>query len=443
MELESQLEWSQNESPQSDVMKSDHRVLLTQFAEVNPAAAFAHLPPDAQVSFIPMSDASETGEWIGHQTRKLSQVRQGYTPFQEGDLLFAKITPCMENGKGCHARNLTNGVGFGSTEFHVLRARPRIDPRFIYHWLQSEALRRKAETLMTGSAGQRRVPAEFFDRFEVPVISFAEQRRIAEILDTVDAAIQQTEALIAKLKQVKAGLLHDLLTRGLDKHGQLRDSVAHPEQFKESPCGLIPCEWTSPSIDTLAFHVGSGVTPTGGSEVYKKEGIVFVRSQNVTFEGLLLDDVAYINSATHERMRRSEIFPHDVLLNITGASIGRCCPVPAGFPVANVNQHVCAIRLPNATWANATYLSAVLASYIGQSQIDRLNAGGNRQGLNYLQLRSFVIPWPGEEERERIACFLKAHDERIQTEETYWEKLQPLKKGLMDDLLTGKVRVAS
>jgi type I restriction enzyme S subunit len=269
-----------------------------------------------------------------------------------------------------------------------------------------------------------------------------EQKRITDILDTADAAIQQTEQLIAKLKQVKAGLLHDLLTRGLDAHGNLRDPDAHPEQFKMvDGYGRMPSEWEIRSIDSLAIHVGSGATPRGGSEVYQDDGVMFIRSQNVYFEGLRLDDVAYIDEFTHEQMNRSKVYPQDILLNITGASIGRCCILPDSITEANVNQHVCAIRLPDPTLGDASYLSTVLASFIGQSQIDRLNAGGNREGLNYQQLRSFLIPWPNKNERIRIAEVIAAHDGRVRAEEAYRDKLQAIKQGLMHDLLTGKVRV--
>jgi type I restriction enzyme S subunit len=140
-------------------------------------------------------------------------------------------------------------------------------------------------------------------------------------------------------------------------------------------------------------------------------------------------------------MERSEIFPNDVLLNITGASIGRCCAVPEGFGKANVNQHVCAIPLPKATSFDANYLSLVLASWIGQTQIDKLNAGGNRQGLNYQQLRSFHIPWPEKNERRKISEIYGANVKLIDEEKRNLSKLQSLKRGLMQDLLTGKVRV--
>ena len=190
------------------------------------------------------------------------------------------------------------------------------------------------------------------------------------------------------------------------------------------------------TIDQLAVHVGSGVTPRGGSESYSNDGVIFIRSQNVRSEGLDLHDIAYIDLKTHESMRRSEVFAGDVLLNITGASIGRCCVVPAGIGAANVNQHVCAIRLRSPTEPDASFLAHVLASHIGQSQIDRLNAGGNREGLNYQQLRAFTVPWPSAAERVWIAAVLDTIDDAIQKTEQIIAKLQQVKQGLLHDLLT-------
>jgi type I restriction enzyme S subunit len=269
-----------------------------------------------------------------------------------------------------------------------------------------------------------------------------EQHEVAAVLRGIDEAILKTEKLIAKLKSIKQGLLHDLLTRGLDDNGELRNPEDHPEQFKETPQGRIPAAWETLTISDLAVYVGSGITPTGGSTVYKREGVLFIRSQNVTFEGLLLDDIAYIDERTHQMMARSEVFAHDVLLNITGASIGRCCTVPEGLGPANVNQHVCIIRTARPRREDAILLAAVLASFIGQRQIDRLNAGSNRQGLNYQQLRSFLVPWPKHEaERTALAARIESADSRIRAEEAYLSKLRAIKRGLMQDLLTGRVRV--
>ena len=236
--------------------------------------------------------------------------------------------------------------------------------------------------------------------------------------------------------------MHDLFTRGVDAHGRLRPTHEQaPDLYKQSELGWIPKEWEGPTIGDLAPRVGSGVTPTGGSEVYRNEGVIFIRSQNVTHEGLDLSDVAFIDEKTHKAMSNSEVFGFDVLLNITGASIGRCCYLPSNIGNANTNQHVCCIRTSAPCEADAVYLSSVLSSHIGQNQIFRLNAGGNREGLNYQQLRGFRVPWPLPDEREEIAKRLNKTKIRVGAESKLLAKLRLQKSGLMQDLLTGKVRV--
>src|SRR6516225_4251770 len=116
-------------------------------------------------------------------------------------------------------------------------------------------------------------------------------------------------------------------------------------QMRETPLGLLPADWSVRPIDDLAAQVGSGVTPRGGRESYLKEGVPLIRSQNVLMNRLDLTDVAYIGEDVHESMSRSSLQPGDLLLNITGASIGRVAVVPAWLQTANVNQHVCRIRL--------------------------------------------------------------------------------------------------
>jgi type I restriction enzyme S subunit len=274
--------------------------------------------------------------------------------------------------------------------------------------------------------------------------SVLEQSKIVKILSRVDEVIEKTEAAIDKYKAIKAGMMQDLFTRGIDvKTGKLRPSYSDaPQLYKKTELGWVPKEWEVPQIKDIAVHIGSGITPTGGSNVYKTEGVLFLRSQNIHFDGLHLDDVAYIDIEMHNMMERSKLRHFDVLLNITGASIGRCCYLPDTFNDANVNQHVCIIRVANPTHAKALYLSTFLSSPFGQKQIDRLNAGGNREGLNYQQLRAFFVPWPKQDtEIERAAKTIDQIDRKIKTEIDYNEKMKLIKQGLMSDLLTGKVQV--
>lgn len=161
----------------------------------------------------------------------------------------------------------------------------------------------------------------------------------------------------------------------------------------DSPLGRIPKEWECLSIKDIAERLRSGVTPKGGSDVYEKEGILLIRSQNVYSYGFKLDDVAHINEEINNRMLGSQLKEFDVLLNITGASIGRATYVPEGFPRANVNQHVCAIRLKKADLNNAIFLSSYLNSIYGQNQIYQNIAGSNREGINYTQIKEINIPF--------------------------------------------------
>ncbi|TSA28466.1 MAG: restriction endonuclease subunit S, partial [Bacteroidetes bacterium] len=139
------------------------------------------------------------------------------------------------------------------------------------------------------------------------------QSRIAEILSTTDTAIEQTEALIAKYQRIKTGLMQDLLTKGIDEHGNIRSKATHKFVVKN---GIeVPEEWEVYSIDEISEHVGSGITPKGGSNVYEHSGVMLIRSQNVLVGEFNFDDVAYINEKMNNSMKRSELQKLDVLLN--------------------------------------------------------------------------------------------------------------------------------
>ena len=321
--------------------------------------------------------------------------------------------------------------------------RPNItvmNPRFLFHVIGDFSFYRQLVQRSNATAQAGLYLGELA-KTAVPTPEPNEQIRIAFILDTIDEAIAKNERVISKLKQVRAGMLNDLLSYGLDEHGQLRDPIAHPEKFKDSQLGRIPKKWETIALGSLCNYIGSGVTPRGGQDVYTKEGVLFIRSQNVIFEGLKLDDIAYIPMHIHLGMSRSEVFAYDVLFNITGASIGRCCAMPDDMGQANVNQHVCILRIPDATAADSLFLSTVLESTIGQKQLDALNTCGNRQGLNYQQLGSFMVPWPQQGERHLIAQHVKKSATYLSKEIDEVKKLCAVKSGLQDDLLTGRVRV--
>lgn len=161
----------------------------------------------------------------------------------------------------------------------------------------------------------------------------------------------------------------------------------------------------------VTTRIGSGITPRGGSAVYKTSGRPFVRSQNVGWGDLRIDDLAFLDETTHFTFAGSEIRVGDVLLNITGASIGRSAVATPDLDGGNVNQHVCEIRLKSSF--NPHFVCAVLNSQIGQRQIDTFQAGGNRQGLNFQQVGSIRIPRLGISDQDAVANAINHTDELV------------------------------
>ena len=199
---------------------------------------------------------------------------------------------------------------------------------------------------------------------------------------------------------------------------------------------MVPSGWEWTNLGKLANKVGSGVTPKGGSNSYKSSGIPLIRSQNVLWGTLDLQDVAFIDDVQHEKMKGSIVCKGDVLLNITGASIGRAAI--SNLDVANVNQHVCIIRSGR---LDPEFLRDFLLSFNGQKQIEQFQAGGNRQGLNFEQIKSFKLPLPPLPEQRKIAKILSTWDKAISTTERLIDNSKRQKKALMQQLLTGKKRL--
>lgn len=194
--------------------------------------------------------------------------------------------------------------------------------------------------------------------------------------------------------------------------------------------GKIPAHWRIVRLKFIVSKIGSGKTPSGGAENYISSGIPLIRSQNVRFEGLFLEDVVFIDKDIDKQMANSRTFSGDVLLNITGASIGRCCIVPSFIHQANVNQHVCVIR--PLSGQNNRFLKLFLESESGQAQVFISQEGISREGLTFEQIGNFFISFPSLSEQCLIADFLDSETARL-------DKLIGAKERLLD-LLTEKRR---
>ena len=275
----------------------------------------------------------------------------------------------------------------------------------------------------------------------LPLPPLPEQRAIVRYLDHVDERIRRyvstKEKLIALLEEERQAVIHRAVTRGLDPNVRLKPSGVEW-------LGDVPAHWEVRRLGYLATKFGSGITPRGGATVYQESGVPFLRSQNIHFDGLRMRNVARISPNLHGELSGTHVKPGDVLLNITGASIGRACSVPDNFVEGNVNQHVCIIR-PKRSRLHPNLLAAYLSTPMMQREIQIEQSGASREGLTLQSIRSFKVLVPPLPEQAAIVEHLdKATadiDAAIGRARRQIDLLREYRTRLIADVVTGKLDV--
>jgi type I restriction enzyme, S subunit len=380
------------------------------------------------------------------------------------------------------------------------RSNLKINTRWLAYVLSFKPIAKKIKESSTGTSNSmKNISKGSLLSITFPVPNFKEQTAIANALSDVDALLNEVEKLITKKQAIKTATMQQLLT-GKTRlpqfafHPEVADITAQHNQAlsedsatviatdsksktntsasastststsiknsnnstlaannkslesrrkgtKQSELGEIPEDWEVLRIEDCTIKIGSGKTPSGGSSVYVDTGRPFVRSQNVGVGKLRLTDLAFITEEIHATFSGSEIMLNDVLLNITGASIGRCSLASTAISGGNVNQHVCIIR-SKLSKVKPYLLQALINSDTGQQQIDSYQAGGNREGLNFSQVRNMKFAFSNHlNEQTAIATVLSDMDEEIQALQQRLNKTRQIKQGMMQELLTGKTRL--
>ena len=383
--------------------------------------------------FVRITDITEHGQLKEDTFRSLPPEAAEDYLLEEGDILLAR--------SGSIGRSFIYKPEWGKACFagYLVRARPckEFDPRFVYwslnalnywSWIESIAIRSTIQN----------VSAERYAEYAVPAPSLDVQRRIVRFLDKktarIDGLIKKKHRLLERLAEQRQAVITRAVTKGVNPESPMKSSG-----FKL--LGDIPAHWELKRLKFVSAKIGSGITPRGGASVYVEKGVMLLRSQNVHFGRLVLDDIVFIDDETDNEMSETRVLLGDVLLNITGASIGRVCSYDQLDACANVNQHVCIIRPTDFV---AKFVEMVLASSVGQTQIDLSQNGASREGLNFGDLGNFIVPAPPAHEQRVIARLVQAKVDEIGEQSSKVRQsigtLEEYRSALINAAVTGQIK---
>ncbi|WP_434150448.1 restriction endonuclease subunit S [Methylocaldum gracile subsp. desertum] len=316
----------------------------------------------------------------------------------------------------------------------IIEPTDRLDAAFLGQALQSEGCTRQYDNFMSGSA-LRRLVLRDIRSIQVPLPDSEHQRAIAQVLDTLDTAIHETEAIIAKLKAVKQGLLHDLLTRGIAANGELRPPQAEaPQLYKDSPLGWIPKEWALSTVGAQ-FEIQLGKMLDG----QKNTGILkpYVGNKAVQWDRIDLNEVQQVRLSRSD-LNRFRLHKGDLLV-CEGGDVGRAA-------IWNDEMDECYYqkalhRLRPLHGYHPRLMLEMLRYLMGRDALSEYVSKTSIAHLTQEKLAAVPLPTPDVDEQQRLVAEVLAAKQRQEAEESQLQKLSLLKAGLMDDLLTGRVRV--
>lgn len=335
---------------------------------------------------------AQTGTIRQRLERPFSEVKKGFTYFEDGDVIFAKITPCMQNGKHAICTHLLNGFGFGSTEFHVLRPSPKLRAEWLHYFLRQPQLLRDAEDHFTGAVGQQRVPENYVADLEIPLPLVAEQEQVAEhltrALAAVDAARRAAEDRVAAAESLPAAYLRDV--------------------FDRAEAG----EWPRLAIGTLGDQSRGDAVQTGPfgaqlpSSEFKTQGVPVLNIGNVKNGALNFKRLDHVTAEKAEDLDRYRLRAGDMLFTRSG-SVGRSAVVDARCEGWLMSYHLLRVAFDRQRIEPGFISAAVRGDSAVLSQV-RLAAGrgATRDGINAPILSALTVPVPSIDIQRRVLAAL-------------------------------------
>jgi len=423
-------------------------VTILNACEVNPPKPSKDfLPSDAPVTFVPMPAVdADKGEITNPEIKPYLAVRNGFTSFRDGDVIMAKITPCMENGKAAIIRGMTNGIGFGSTEFHVMRSRGDILPEYLYYYIRQVSFRKEAENHFTGSVGQKRVPADFIKQSIIPLPTLAEQQRIVArvkvLLAHVNATRKRLNRMPLIMKRFRQGVLvvgcSGRLTEGwregnpdIEPANELISKILNERKFwynsevnktkiegkrkpkkpklirkdatSEELFTDLPISWDTVFFEDIAANVENAIKagPFGSSltkSCYQKSGYKIYGQEQVIRGDATYGDY-WISEEKFRELESCKIRPGDMLISLVG-TIGKVLILPQDCKPGIINPRLMKLSLDQRI--EKQYIQIFLESPLSKNRLFGDSHGGTMEILNLEIIKNIPIPLPPLAEQHEI-----------------------------------------
>lgn len=405
-------------------------------ARMNPKKSSLELERDQSVTFVPMEAVGEYGGLDTRETRELSEVFDGYTYFADGDLCIAKITPCFENGKGALAEGLVNGVGFGTTELHVVRPGERVDRRFLFYVSIADDFRKLGASEMYGAGGQKRVDESFLKDWMPPLPPLDAQRRIARYLDEktarIDGLIEKKRALLDRLAEKRQALITRAVTKGLNPAAPMKPSGI-------DWLGDIPAHWEVLPVKRVA-KLESGHTPDKKIAAYWEGCDIPWVSLNDTATlraNDYIEETAYNINELGLANSSARMLPAGAVVFTRDATIGESAITTR--PMA-VSQHIIAWLCVKER-AVPEYLLFTIYGMTGE--LLRLTNGSTIGTIGMADIRSIRAAIPPFDEQKEIVEYIfsrKAHlDNVARRVEKSILRLTEYRSAIISSAVTGKI----
>lgn len=396
-------------------------VRIKDVASINPR--IKTVADDTVVTFLQMSSVSEAGKIETPEQRKAEEVRKGFTGFENGDVLVAKITPCFENNKGCLCKNLFNEVGYGSTEFHVLRPKKVLN-EYLHILTRTHHFRGTGELNMTGTAGQKRVPSLFLKNYEILLPPLPEQKAIADLLSTWDSAIEKTERLIAAKEKALKQNAKELL------FGHKRIS-GNNTGLKGGHCFEYSSDWEYVRISKIAKEKSNRNDDEGATVLSCSKYDGFVNSLDYFGKKVFSDD-----TSNYKVVKKWQFgYPAN---HIEEGSIGLLEHCESG-----IVSPIYVVFETNEKKVYPPFLYKLLKTEIYKHlfQVNTSSSVDRRGSLRWKEFSSIKVVLPTLDEQKEISNYIDVNKREIDLLKSLAEKYKEQKRGLMQKLLTGEWRV--